>query len=79
MLCQGDYLQGDCLLTGFFGIRDFKGIWCVFKNDIYIYIYHGWKPSIHYPSKIKSHLVTIVPMAPFILKSNFKVEICSAL
>ena len=30
--------------------------------------------TIHYPNKIRSHLVTIVPMAPFTLKSASKLR-----
>ena len=30
--------------------------------------------TIHYPNKIRSHLVTIVPMAPFTLKSSSKLR-----
>ena len=35
--------------------------------------------TIHYPNTIRSHLVTIVPMALVYSKIYFKVEICSAL
>ena len=30
--------------------------------------------TIHYPNKIRSHLVTIVPMAPFTPKSTLKLR-----
>ena len=30
--------------------------------------------TIHYPNKIRSHLVTIVPMAPFTPKSTTKLR-----
>ena len=33
-----------------------------------------WMKTIHYPNTIRSHLVTIVPMAPFTSKIYFKVE-----
>ena len=33
-----------------------------------------WMKSIHYPNTLKSHLVTIVPMAPFTLKSTSKLR-----
>ena len=33
-------------------------------------IYILWMKTIHYPNKIRSHLVTIAPMAPFTSKSN---------
>ena len=40
-----------------------KGIWCAF---IKIYI---MDKTTHYQNKMRSHLVTIVPMAPFAPKS----------
>ena len=30
--------------------------------------------TVHYPNKIRSHLVTIVPIAPFTLKSTSKLR-----
>ena len=36
---------------------------CVQKNI-------SWMKTIHYPNKIRSHLVTIIPMAPFTPKST---------
>ena len=33
-----------------------------------------WMKTIHCPNKIRSHLVTIVPMAPFTPKSNSKLR-----
>ena len=30
--------------------------------------------TIHYPNKVRSHLVTIVPMAPFTPKSTSKLR-----
>ena len=33
-------------------------------------IYILWMKTIHYPNKIRSHLVTIAPMAPCTSKSN---------
>ena len=30
--------------------------------------------TIHYPNTLRSHLVTIVPMAPFTLKSTSKLR-----
>ena len=33
-----------------------------------------WMKMIHYPNTIKSHLVTIVPMAPFTPKSALKLR-----
>ena len=33
-----------------------------------------WMKTIHYPNNIKSHLVTIVPMAPFTPKSTSKLR-----
>ena len=33
-----------------------------------------WMKTIHYPNKIRSHLVTIVPMTPFTPKSTSKLR-----
>ena len=33
-----------------------------------------WMKSIHYPNTIRSHLVTIAPMAPFTPKSTSKLR-----
>ena len=33
-----------------------------------------WMKTIHYPNTIRSHLVTIVPMAPFTQKSTSKLR-----
>ena len=33
-----------------------------------------WMKTIHYPNKVKSHLLTIAPMAPFTLKSTSKLR-----
>ena len=33
-----------------------------------------WMKTIHYPNTIRSHLVTIVPMAPFTPKSTSKLR-----
>ena len=33
-----------------------------------------WMKTTHYPNKIRSHLVTIVPMAPFTPKSTSKLR-----
>ena len=33
-----------------------------------------WMKTIHYPNKIRSHLVPIAPMAPFITKSTSKLR-----
>ena len=41
---------------------------------IVIVIYILWMKTIHYPNKIRPHLVTIVPMAPFTLKSASKLR-----
>ena len=40
-------------------------------KNIYIYI---WVKTIHYPNKIRSHLVTIASMAPFTPKSTSKLR-----
>ena len=44
-----------------------KGISCVFKKIL-------WMKTIHYPNKIRSHLILIVPMVPFTLKSTSKLR-----
>ena len=46
----------------------FKVISCVFKKNIL------WVKAIFYPNKIKSHMVTIVPIAPFTPKSTSKLR-----
>ena len=46
----------------------FKGISSVFKKIIL------WMKTIHYPNKIRSHLVIIVPIAPFTPKSTLKLR-----
>ena len=33
-----------------------------------------WMETMHYPNTIRSHLVTIVPMAPFTPKSTSKLR-----
>ena len=33
-----------------------------------------WMKTMHYPNTIRSHLVTIVPVAPFTLKSTSKLR-----
>ena len=38
------------------------------------YLYILWMKTIHYPNKIRYHLVTIVPMAPFTGKSTSKLR-----
>ena len=45
-----------------------KGAWSVFKKNIL------WMKTIHYPNKIRSHLVTIAPMAPFTPKLTSKMR-----
>ena len=44
------------------------GISCTYLKKIL------WMKMIHYPNKITSHLVTIVPMAPFTPKSTSKLR-----
>ena len=58
----------------FVPVETLKDILSVFKTKIIL-----WMKTIHYPNKMRSHLATIVPMAPFTPKINSKVEICSAL
>ena len=40
----------------------------------YLKKYILWMKTIHYLNKIRSHLVTIVPMAPFTPKSTLKLR-----
>ena len=53
-------------------------IWMIFPllkgNAVYLKIYILWMKTIHYPNTIRSHLVTIVPMTPFTLKSTSKLR-----
>ena len=49
---------------------------CLRGNAAYLKKNVLWMKTMHYPNTKRSHLVTIVPMAPFAPKS--KVEICSA-
>ena len=46
-----------------------KGECSVFLKKIIL-----WLKTIHYPKTIRSHLVTIVPMAPFTPKSSSKLR-----
>ena len=46
-----------------------KGECSVFLKKIIL-----WMKTIHYPNTLRSHLVTIVPMAPFTLKSTSKLR-----
>ena len=48
-----------------FAFYPLKGECSVFSKQIIL-----WMKTIHYPNKIRSHLVTIVPMAPFTPKST---------
>ena len=45
-----------------------KGECSVFKKNVL------WMKTMHYPNTIRSHLVTIVPMAPFTPKSTSKLR-----
>ena len=47
--------------------RYLKGKCSVFKNNFLL-----WMKTMHYPNTIRSHLVTMVPMAPFTPKSTSK-------
>ena len=40
----------------------------------YLKKYILWMKTIHYPNTLRSHLVTIVPLAPFTLKSTSKLR-----
>ena len=44
-------------------VNQLKGECSVFLEKIIL-----WMKTIHYPNTLRSHLVTIVPMAPFTLK-----------
>ena len=46
-----------------------KGIGCVFKQKNIL-----WMKTNHYPNKITFHLVTVVPMTSFTLKSTSKLR-----
>ena len=46
-----------------------KGIECVFKHKNIL-----WMKTNHYPNKITFHLVTVVPMSSFTLKSSSKLR-----
>ena len=46
-----------------------KGECSVFSNFCLL-----WMKTMHYPNTIRSHLVKIVPMAPFTLKSTSKLR-----
>ena len=43
-------------------------------NAAYFFLNTLWMKTIHYPNTIRSHLVTIVPMAPFTPKSTSKLR-----
>ena len=47
----------------------FKGECSVFLKKIIL-----WMKMIHYPNTLRSHLVTILPMAPFTPKSTSKLR-----
>ena len=54
----------------------------IYNNQSHLKAYHAyfykknmlWMKTIHYLNKIRSHLVTIVPMAPFTPKSALKLR-----
>ena len=46
-----------------------KGIGCIFKQKNIL-----WMKTNHYPNKITFHLVTVVPMTSFTLKSTSKLR-----
>ena len=54
-----------CISRGYY----FKGECSVFLKKIIL-----WMKTIHYPNTLRSHLVTIVPMAPFTPKSTSKLR-----
>ena len=43
-------------------------------NAAYFNFFLLWMKTMYYPNSIRSHLVTIAPMAPFTLKSTSKLR-----
>ena len=48
----------------------------IFKGEcnVFLFIFLLWMKTMHYPNTIRSHLVTIVPMAPFTPKTTSKLR-----
>ena len=44
------------------------------ERSIFFYLFLLWMKTMHYPNTVRSHLVTIVPMAPFTPKSTSKLR-----
>ena len=66
------YMASGYIFTSSKKVTDYlyvKGIWCNFKQKIILCM-----KTNHYPNKITSHLVTIVPMTQFTLKSTSKMR-----
>ena len=42
--------------------------------SVFLKVFLLWMKTMHYPSTIRSHLVTIVPVAPFTPKSTSKLR-----
>ena len=65
------YYQLTILHTMYTGVElpIVKGECSLFKK-----LFLLWMKTIHYPNTIRSHLVTIVPMAPFTPKSTSKLR-----
>ena len=45
-----------------------------FKGECSVFLFLLLMKTMHYPNTIRSHLVTIVPMAPFTPKSTSKLR-----
>ena len=61
--------DNDNKITNLASYKRIKGECNVFK-----FFFLLWMKTIHYPNTIRSHLVTIVPMAPFTPKSTLKLR-----
>ena len=64
-------VNNQLFTTVFFALQMYaiKGECSIFKKKITL-----WMKTIYYPNTIRSHLVTIVPMAPFTPKSTSKLR-----
>ena len=51
-----------------------QSYFCIKENAAYLKKNLLWMKTMHYPNTIRSHLVTIVPMAPFTPKSTSKLR-----
>ena len=55
-------------------ISNYKEYYTRHIKFVYKKMFLLWKKMIRYPIKIRSHLVTIVPMEPFTPKSTLKLR-----